>query len=35
MFSIAIFSDEQKKNNARDVFISYLEAEVGKQKSCR
>lgn len=33
MFSIAIFADEQKKNNARDVFISYLEAEVGKQKS--
>ena len=31
IFSIAIFTDEQKKHNARDVFISYLEAELNKR----
>jgi DNA-binding transcriptional LysR family regulator len=28
MYSLALISDEQKENDARDVFISYLEAEL-------
>ncbi|MDD9301293.1 MAG: LysR family transcriptional regulator [Desulfobacter sp.] len=32
MFSIAVFTDKNKQNNARDVFISYLEAEISNQK---
>lgn len=31
IFSIAIFTDEHKKNDARDVFISYLETELNNQ----
>ncbi len=31
MFSIALFMDEKKKNDARDVFVSYLEAELSKR----
>lgn len=31
MFSIAVFTDEQKKNDVRDVFISYLEAEFNSR----
>ena len=28
MYSLALITDEQAKNDARDVFISYLEAEI-------
>ena len=28
MYSIVLITDEQKQNDARDVFISYLEAEL-------
>lgn len=28
MYSIALITDEQRENDARDVFISYLEAEL-------
>ncbi len=28
MYSIALITDEQRANDARDVFISYLEAEL-------
>jgi len=28
MYSIVLIKDEQKNNDARDVFISYLEAEL-------
>lgn len=28
MYSIALIADEQRENDARDVFISYLEAEL-------
>ncbi len=30
MYSLALITDEQMKNDARDVFISYLEAELNK-----
>lgn len=32
MYSIALIIDEQKANDARDVFISYLEAELNNLK---
>lgn len=32
MYSIALITDEQKANDARDVFISYLEAELNNLK---
>lgn len=32
MYSIVLITDEQKANGARDVFISYLEAELNKLK---
>ena len=32
LFSLALFTDEQTENDARDVFILYLEAELNKQK---
>lgn len=32
MYSIVLITDEQKVNDARDVFISYLEAEFNKLK---
>jgi DNA-binding transcriptional LysR family regulator len=32
MYSIVLITDEQKANDARDVFISYLEAELNKLK---
>lgn len=28
MYSIVLIKDEQKQNDARDVFISYLDAEL-------
>lgn len=31
MFSIALLMDEKKKNDARDVFVSYLERELNKR----
>jgi hypothetical protein len=30
MYSIVLITDEQKTNEARDVFIGYLEAELNK-----
>ncbi len=30
-FSISLFMDEQKEDQARDVFVSYLEAELDRQ----
>lgn len=32
MHPLVIITDEQKKNDARDVFISYLESEINKLK---
>ena len=32
MYSIVLITDEQKANDARDVFISYLEAELNNLK---
>ena len=32
MYSIVLITDEQKANDARDVFIGYLEAELNKIK---
>ncbi len=32
MYSIALITDEHMANDARDVFISYLEAELNNQK---
>ena len=32
MYSLALITDEQKENDARDVFISYLEAELNRLK---
>lgn len=32
MYSIGLIIDEQKENDARDVFISYLEAEISTLK---
>ena len=32
MYSIVLITDEQKANDARDVFISYLEAGLNKLK---
>ena len=32
MYSIVLITDEQKANDARDVFISYLESELNKLK---
>lgn len=32
MYSIVVVSDEQKENDARDVFISYLEIELNNLK---
>lgn len=32
MYSIALITDEQKENDARDVFISYLEAALDNLK---
>ena len=32
MYSIVLITDEQKANDARDVFIGYLEAELDKLK---
>lgn len=32
MYSIALIQDEQRENDARDVFISYLEAELDTLK---
>ncbi|MEH0019016.1 MAG: LysR family transcriptional regulator [Desulfobacter sp.] len=29
-YAIALFTDERQKNDARDVFVSYLEAELNK-----
>jgi hypothetical protein len=31
MYSLALITDEQKENDARDVFISYLEAELSNR----
>jgi DNA-binding transcriptional LysR family regulator len=31
MYSLALITDEQKENDARDVFISYLEAELNNR----
>ncbi len=31
-YSMARITDERKSNNARDVFISYLEAELNNLK---
>ena len=32
MYSIVLITDEQMENDARDVFISYLDAELNKLK---
>ena len=32
MYSLALITDERTKNDARDVFISYLEAELNNMK---
>jgi DNA-binding transcriptional LysR family regulator len=32
MYSLALITDEQRSNDARDVFISYLEAELNNLK---
>ena len=32
MYALALITDEQKKNHARDVFIGYLEADLNKVK---
>lgn len=32
MYSLALFTDDQKENDARDVFIQYLEAELNNLK---
>ena len=32
MYSLALITDDQKENDARDVFISYLEAELNNLK---
>ena len=32
MYSLALITDEQRENDARDVFISYLEAELNHLK---
>jgi hypothetical protein len=32
MYSLALITDEQRPNDARDVFISYLEAELNNLK---
>ena len=32
MYSLALITDEQRENDARDVFISYLEAELNNLK---
>lgn len=31
MFSVVLLTDEKKKNRARDVFVSYLKAEINKR----
>jgi len=32
MYSLALSTDEQRENDARDVFIGYLEAELNNLK---
>lgn len=30
MYALALITDEHRENQARDVFVSYLEAELNK-----
>jgi len=32
MYALALITDEQREDDARDVFISYLEAELNRLK---